>query len=86
MKIVAQKVLQNYKDGKEMRMIEFININGSSKPDAIAREILQTNPNLVLKVLQAEEQASVALKEAYFVKELHSFQAQIMAMLKRQAL
>ena len=55
MRIVAQRVLQNYKDGKEMRMQEFINVNGSSKPDGIARELLQTNPNLVLQVLQTEE-------------------------------
>ena len=61
MRIVAQRVLQNYKDGKEMRMQEFININGSNKPDGIARELLQTNPNLVLQVLQTEELASQGL-------------------------
>ena len=58
MKIVTVKVLANYKEGKEMRMIEFMNVHGSTKTDKIAKEILQSNPNLVLEVLQTEEQAS----------------------------
>ena len=32
-------------------MLEFVNIYGSNKTDAIARDILQTNPNLVLQIL-----------------------------------
>jgi len=50
-----------------MRMIEFVNINGSNRTDSIAREILQTNPNLVLQILQTEEQASQGLKEGFFI-------------------
>jgi hypothetical protein len=40
MKIVTLKALENYKDGKELCWIEFLNIPSSSQTDAVAREIL----------------------------------------------
>lgn len=55
MKIVTIKALENYKESKELCWVEFNNIPSSSKTDGVAREILQACPNLVLKVLQAEE-------------------------------
>ena len=58
MKIVTMKSLENYRKGNELRQIEFVSIGGSQVSDEIAKEILQTNPNLVLKVLQVDEQNS----------------------------
>ena len=51
MKIVTMKCLENYNSGKELKQFEFVSIGGSEVTDDIAKEILQTNPSLVLKVL-----------------------------------
>jgi len=75
MRIVTQKLLKRFHKGKELSQIEFLNVNRSSASDEIAREILQADPNLVLKVLQVDEQASQSLKENFLVAELREMQA-----------
>ena len=71
MKLVTMKALSNYRAGRELTQVEFISIPSSSTFDEIAREILQANPNLTLRILQAEEQASQGLKDSFIVSELH---------------
>ena len=48
MKMVTMKSLKNHSKGKELKQIEFISISSSKMSDEIAREILQSNPNLTL--------------------------------------
>ena len=55
MKIVALKSIKRFHQGQELAQIEFINIERSTVSDEIAREMLQCDPQLVLKVLQVDE-------------------------------
>jgi len=83
MMIVVQKVLQNHKEGKAMRQVEFTNINGSKKCDKLSREIFQANPNAVLAILQTEEQASRGLKEDFFIRELRAIHSELQSQIGR---
>ena len=78
MKIVTMKCLENYNSGKELKQFEFVSIGGSEVTDEIAKEFLQTNPSIVLKVLQVDEQNSQGLKDNFIVAQLHKMQKQIM--------
>ena len=40
MKMVTMKSLENYRDGKELKFIEFLSIARSKQTDETAREIL----------------------------------------------
>lgn len=86
MKIVATKCIQNFEKGLELKMVDFTTIPRKEWSDTIAREILQANPHLVLRVLQAEELASTGLKDSFLIHHMSAMTNRILTQMRRQAI